>query len=350
LSTIRRAAWVFYWFICVALYMAYVGLALAKKSEYIMLIISTWASSFARDDVVLRWIVFALIWVIVLVLIPGFLAVSLGALAVIAALMAINFYYGWLIPKIAAVSSTGFVIAAILAVSPPVVLMRNLVQRYGRLGNRIFGTFGMAVYGIFFDWWLTPLIRRRKGRQVMDDFRKKSERSEQAVAKLTGTDITDLTSSAPRPDDTWIERLIYRFHIHGQQKNYEAQTKMAAAARQCHAETRGAIDEFRGVLNASDDLERVRRGDIVKEKDEEAEIRGLERTERKLTIEKKITDLKKGPEQPSPAPKRESMGDRLARSYEEEEREKAKYSNNPKIQEDLRLHYEDERMKIKEGR
>lgn len=156
----------------------------------------------------------------------------------------------------------------------------------------------------------------------MDDVRGKKAQYEYMIAKLKNEypEMADIVPSSPGTDDTWIERVVERFHDRGCQKNREDKIKLAAQARRFYAEYRAAIDEYRGVLESHDDLNRVKGGKTFAEKDEEEALRQLERKKRRLALEREIKDLEKEPET-SPARDARSPEQRTAEELERWKRE-----------------------------
>jgi uncharacterized membrane protein YgcG len=302
-----------------------------------------WSRIFTSDSS-LNVLIGIIAIVTVIGVLPGFIVVgiwiiclSLGLGAAVAILRSI---FG--------ISPAGALILVIIAGAGIAILLK-------KRGVKLGGYFQKAVdalFGIFFDWWLTRIVRRRKEKRVMDEVRRKRERYEEATDKLRSDfpEVADFAAAVPvsrSSDDTWIERVIERFHDRDRQKTQEEKIKLAAQARRLYAEYRGAMDEYRGVLEAHDNIGRVK--GTFKEKDEETTLRELERKKRRLILEKEIKDLEKEPPEPPPVDKRtpeQRKLEKLDRCREDLAQAKARCNGDPKCIEEAELIFEDRRINI----
>ena len=244
-------------------------------------------------DPVLNFIIWALAVAVAVALIPGMIGAGFYLIAV---LLGLVFFVGLVVAPLIALakmSLVGAIVAGILVVLPLIWLFRKYRDALARVVWKVFE----PAYGILFDWWLTPRLRRRKEQRLMDDVRNKQSKTREALNKLVPPEVPADVPLAPlSTDESWLARIAERVRLRGQQINNQEKIKIAGQAKQYFAETRGAIDEYRGVLEASDELERVQRGDSRTEKDEEAEIRRLDRQKRTVSLTQEIKDLKKKPE------------------------------------------------------
>lgn len=178
------------------------------------------------------------------------------------------------------------------------------------------------VYGTFFDWWLTPLMRRRKEQRQMDGLHRKRAECEALVLKLQAQDpaaVADIHFSAG--SDTWIERMIERFHDRDRQKSVAERTRLLEQATKHFTEYKAMLLAYHELTRAGRDatireLERDKqeltlREDIADIKD----LRGLQREAQKLAREHELKELRQkvggGPAQESPY--QQGMKDKKAR-------------------------------------
>jgi hypothetical protein len=357
-----------YYVLCTSLWLGYFAVVFLN-AVHIIHVTDADVKGFTRiwdgiTDPVLKAIVMVLLGVIALILIPGFIVVGLWLLGMT---LAVSLTLGVLsalvagIIALARISVTGAIVAATLSGGLGYLLFR-LVRKYAWPPlRRLIRPAVDVIYGIFFDWWLTPLLLRRKEYRRMDDLRKKREQSDEVIAKLQRPEVvkTQLpapSTIAPSADDNFITRWVERFRLRGHQKTNEEKIKIIAQQKKAYAETRGAIDEYRGVLESLDELERVERGDTRIEKDEEAGIRGLDRKKRKLSLEREIRDLEKEPEepqkiQPKPVdnrtPEQKKIA-KLAKCREEKAEAIAACNGDQERMEEMERIFEDRRMRIME--
>ena len=216
-----------------------------------------------------------------------------------------------------------------------------------------------------------------KEKRIMDDVHEKQEQYETIVARIQKEcpdQVGDLSLSIGYK--TWIAMAIERFNTRQKGKNFAEQIKLLGLAKQYYT-------EYANALEAKDTLSRLIRGDFSKEKDEEAEIRELDRNKRKkvlhreiaevdkdedseirqlerekkkLALQREIDALKNAPVAPKPTPsmdrrsRQEKLLADLDRIDQEERCSLAKCGGDERRQAEIRLIYDDERMRIKEGR
>ena len=353
--------------ICASLVLAYFGVIVLNAfgvthvtdADLKAIFDSLWNATIGSiADPALRVLIYIVLGAVVIILIPGVFGAAIWLCIVLLGLTVFVEIIQVLVTAIIAlarVSVTGAIVAAVLSAGLLCILFR-LFQAYAwSYVWRFLRPVAEALYGIFLDWWLTPLLRRRKEKRIMDEVRGKRDRYEHAIAKLKTEypEVADIVPLSPNSEDTWIERVIERFHDRGRQKNREEKIKLAAQARQFYAEYRGAIDEYRGVLEAQDDLERVKTRATFKEKDEEAKLRELDRKKRRLALEKEIQELERVPERPAEPDKRSSEEIKLGKLADADRREAdavAACNGDQEQVSRVKRVFEDLRMRIMEER
>jgi hypothetical protein len=274
-------------------------------------------------DPVLNFLIYAVFVIIGICLVPGIIGVGLYLIGIT---LALAFFFGLFVQPLIAlarVSITGAIVAGIIGVLPVVWLFR----KYRVPIARAFWRIAEPVYGIFFDWWLTPLLRRRKEQRMVDDLNKKRRQCELIVVQLQSQDpdaVADLGQMS-LSSDTWLERVIERFHDRDRQKSMVERTRLITLAKQY-------FSEYRAMLEAQDELSlagqdaRIRR--MRREKEELAlrndidglredavgrnELRALDREKEKLTKQHEIDQLK-GKMNGDDGPYRQAMREKRAK-------------------------------------
>jgi hypothetical protein len=174
--------------------------------------------------------------------------------------------------SLAHVSVGGAIVAGIAGSLPIAWLVRKYRSPLARICLRVLE----PAYGMFFDWWLTPLLKRRKEKRIMDELRNKRSQCEAVVLRLRADypeAVVDMELSTD--SDTWLERMIERFHDRDRQKSIEERTKLIATARRY-------FSEYRAMLDAQDELSLAGR---------DAGIRRLKRQKEELELQHDIADL-----------------------------------------------------------
>lgn len=294
-------------------------------------------------DPVLNFIIYAIFVVAGICLIWGIIVVGLY-LAGIA--LALAFFLALFVEPLIAlskVSLTGAILAGIIG-SLPVVW---LVRKYRVQITSVFWRVAEPVYGIFFDWWLTPILMRGKEKKIMDDVLEKRERYEAIVSKIQSEcpgEVGDISISLGYK--VWISSALERFIARQKGKNFAEQIRLLTLAKQYYS-------EYAAALEAKDTFTRVQRGDTSKERDEEAELRGLGRQKQKLTLQREIADLQEQ-KPPRPAPSTGSPQERIVAALrhlkEEKQRKRGDCNGDPECEAEVERVYEDARMRIMEGR
>jgi hypothetical protein len=244
-------------------------------------------------DPVLKAIIGIVLGAVALVLVPGFIGTGIW-LGIFTLGVTLTLMLLWALLTglfaLAKISVTGAVVAAAISACLVYVGFRLFRKYAWPYVWKFIGPVAEAIYGMFFDWWLTPILKRRKEERIMDDVRKTRGRYEEAVSKLRSEvpEIADIPISiAP---ETWLANVAERFRQRQTTKTFAAQTEMLAQVKQFFGEWRAALD-------AEDELKRAK--PTYLEKDEEADLRRMEREKRKLTLEREIGELRKGPEEPA---------------------------------------------------
>jgi hypothetical protein len=223
-------------------------------------------------DPVLNFLMWATIVVVAAALIPGLIGVGLYLIGIA---LGLAFFLALVVQPLIAlakVSPIGALVTAILVAVPPILLFRKYRSNLATAAWRVFG----PVYGLFFDWWLTPLLRGRKVRRNMDQLHRKRNQCEALVLRLQAEypeAAGDMGLSAG--SDTWLERMIERFHDRDRQKNIAERTKLISLATQY-------FTEYRAMLTAHHELSRVGR---------DATIRDLQRDKEEKTLRNDIADI-----------------------------------------------------------
>lgn len=305
----------------------------------------------SRTDPVLSWLIFIIGLLAALCLVPGVLIVILIAFAIVFVLSAIALFFVMLW-KLALMSPTGFVLAIILVGFTLIGAVRWL--RSSRFGLKLEGWLRLAfdtVFGIFFEWWLTPILLRRKEKRIMDDVKQKRERYEQAAMKLLREcpQIADIPISiAP---ETWLANVAERFRQRQTEKTFQAQTKMLEQVKLF-------FSEFRAALDAQDNLGRAKAE--FTEKDAEAELRVREREIRELTFTLQGDKLRDEIDQhkekvarrknPPPQPKMPSKMERIAEMKQAKARDHAAFAGDSDLQGMSDREWDDKIFRVMQGR
>ncbi len=225
-------------------------------------------------DPVLNFLIYAVFIIIGICLVPGIIGVGLYLIGIA---LALAFFFGLFVQPLMAlgrVSITGAIVASIIGVLPVVWLFRKYRVPIGRAFWRI----AEPVYGIFFDWWLTPLLRRRKEKRMVDDLNKKRSEVEAVVLRLQREypQAVPEIGSGSLTYDTWLERVIERFHDRDRQKSIAERTRLIELAKKY-------FTEYRAMLDAHDELTLA---------DQDAAIRRLERLKKQLALQNDVADLR----------------------------------------------------------
>jgi len=235
-------------------------------------------------DPVLRVICKAIIVVVALLYLPGVLGSMLGIIAVLLAWMILSFVYKQLM-ILAGVSQTGAIIAGLVFLGAAILILCILWQVLKPVALwiwRVVRWVATPIYGLVFDWWLKPMISHRKGRLLMDTVSEKKAQYEASLARLQAEcpEIADIPLSVGATN--WMSQVAERFR--------DRQTGKTMAQKILLLEqTKRFFAEYRAALDAQDEFKRYHH--TVAEKDDEAELRRLERLKRKLQLEREIADL-----------------------------------------------------------
>lgn len=235
-------------------------------------------------DPVLRVICKAIIVVVALLYLPGVLGSMLGIIAVLLAWMILSFVYKQLM-ILAGVSQTGAIIAGLVFLGAAILILCILWQVLKPVALwiwRVVRWVATPIYGLVFDWWLKPMISHRKGRLLMDTVSEKKAQYEASLARLQAEcpEIADIPLSVGATN--WMSQVAERFR--------DRQTGKTMAQKILLLEqTKRFFAEYRAALDAQDEFKRYHH--TVAEKDDEAELRRLERLKRKLQLEREIANL-----------------------------------------------------------
>jgi hypothetical protein len=284
----KQTSWVViaYYSICVLIWAAYLGFEPLNYAGVIHLTVADLAAVatefFASfSDPVLRVIVYILVGALAVALVPGFIVVGFWLLVIalsIGIFSSLIALFVTVLVMLAKVSVTGTIVAAVIG---GVVLFftlralgRWLLPHAWRFAKPVVET----LYGIFLDWWLTPLLRRRKERRIVNELENKRRQCELIVVKLQEQDPQALSglSQVGMNSDTWLERVLERFHDRDRQKSMAERTKLITLAKQY-------FGEYRAMLEAKDELSLANR---------DAGIRRMEREKKELTLQNEIGDLR----------------------------------------------------------
>ena len=287
-------------------------------------LVKSWSVAGFTGDPVGTFLIHTALVIVGLLLLPGVIGSVLYLLATLLALAFVAFGIS-LLAELARVSAIGAMVAFIIGAVPFIWFVRS--HRTGI--SKTFWRVAEPVYAIFFDWWLTPLVRRRKDERMMDDIENKRRQCELIVVKLQEQDphaLGDLGKVALH-SDTLLERVIERFHDRDRQKSVAERTKLIGLARQY-------FNEYKAMLDAKDELSlatqdaRIRHLKRDKEETElkrdldyltsdaaaGKELRALEQKRDKLTKEHEIRQLEHklggGADE---GPYRQAMNDKKAR-------------------------------------
>lgn len=284
---------------------------------------STAAAGFTGDPVA-NFLIDAVLVVIGIALLPGVVGVMLYFLGGLLALAFLVFGVQLLI-ELGRVSTVGAVVAVAIAGIPIAWFIRKNRAGIAKAFWRVAG----PIYGLFFDWWLTPLLRRRKEQRMIDDLKKKRQQCELIVVQLEAEDPGAVADLGPVSlgSDTWLERVIARFHDRDRQKSVAERTKLIALAKQYFSEYRAMLDAKDELSLANQDsrirhLERDKKEHSLREEVRELhddaegrkEVRRLSREKEKLTAEYELDQLKRKMGGGSDdGPYRQAMNDKRAR-------------------------------------
>lgn len=339
MSEKTKTSWVviLYYTICVFVWITYLGFAPLYRAGVIHItpkdlqeIAIGFFSSF--HDPVLRVLVYILVGALALALVPGFLIVGFWLVVITLAISitaSLLMLFVWGLILLAKVSMTGTIVAAVVGGMVLYFVLRAIGRWLLPPVWRFAKPVVEALYGIFCDWWVTPLLRRRKERRIMNELERKRRQCELIVVKLQAQDpqaLSDL-GRVELHSDTWLERVIERFHDRDRQKNIVERTKLITLAKQYFSEYRAMLDAKDELTLASRDA-RIRRmkrdkeeltlemevGELREDAASRKELRGLDREREKLTKQYDIDLLKRkmsggGDE----SPYRQAMKDKRAR-------------------------------------
>jgi hypothetical protein len=280
------------------------------------------AAGFTGDPVG-NFLIYTVLVLIAIALLPGVIGSMLYFLGGLLALAFLAFGVQLLI-ELARMSLVGALVALVITVLPIVLFVRSKRAAIAKALWRIAG----PIYGLFLDWWLTPLLRRRKEQRMIDELREKRRQCELIVVQLQAQDpqaVADLGPIAMQ-SDTWLERVIGRFHDRDRQKTMAERTKLIGLAKHY-------FGEYRAMLDAKDELsladqdsrirhmerdkkERVLKGELEELEDDAVgrkELRALDRTREKLTRQHEIDQLTRKISGGDDGPYRQAMNDKRAR-------------------------------------
>jgi hypothetical protein len=291
-----RVLTVLYWGICVGVW----GVFGTKPR----LIAALSGIGSLTSDATLNFLIVASAIIIGLCLVPGILMVGLYLLGAAIVLEILGSFFQFLV-GIARVSEAGAVVAGIIGTMPLIWAGRRFKAPIGRALWRV----AEPIYGIFFDWWITPIFLRRKEKKIMDDVLDRREQYESIVSTIQAEcpeEVGDISISVGYK--IWISSALERFITRQKGKNFTEQIRLLTLAKQYYT-------EYAAALEAKDKFKRVKRGDSFKEEDEEVEIRALEREKRRLALQADIEELKTKkttPAPPPPPPRRDPVMDAIA--------------------------------------
>lgn len=163
----------------------------------------------------------------------------------------------------------------------------------------------------------------------MNELEKKRRQCELIVVKLQEQDPHALAGlgQITMNSDTWLERVIERFHDRDRQKSISERTRLITLAKQYFSEYRAMLDA-KDVLSLADRDARIRRmerekqeltlqneiGDLRDEGTSRSELRALDREREKLTREHDIQQLRrKIGGRAEDGPYRQAMNEKKAR-------------------------------------
>lgn len=266
-------------------------------------------------DPVLNFLMWACVVLVAVSLIPGTIGVGLYLIGIC---LGLAFFLALVVAPLVALakmSPIGALVAAIIGAAPLIVLFRKYQSNIAAVAWRVFG----PVYGLFFDWWLTPLLQGRKERREMDELQRKRNQCETLVLRLQAEypeAVGDMGSSAG--SDTWLERMIERFHDRDRQKNIAERTKLISLATRY-------FTEYRAMLTAHHELGRAGRDatirDLQRDKEEKTlrndiadidELRAIDRETQKLAKEHERDQLKRKMAGGDDGPYKQGMKDKKA--------------------------------------
>lgn len=302
-------------------------------------------------DSVLDFLIWACVVLVAVALVPGFIGVGLYLLAIS---LGLAFFLALVVTpliSLAAVSPTGALIAAVI-VCPGLYW---LFKTYGPIVKQKLRPVLEPIYGTFFDWWLTPYLRRKKEKRQMDDLHRKRMECEALVLKLQSQDpaaVADIQFSSG--SDSWLERVIERFHDRDRQKSIAERTRLLEQATK-------HFTEYKAMLMAYHELTRAGRDARIRELERDKkelglaediadikELRGLQREKERLTQQHELEQLRQkisgGPKE---SPYQQGMKDKKARRLVDIEDQLFEALEHPILTEvEARLLYKKLRQKI----
>lgn len=314
------------------------------------------------SDPVLHILVLILTGGIAICFIPAIFLVMLYLLAFLIALGIMGGLLQLLI-SLGRVSITGAIVAGLISLAAlygVFLLIRELL--WPKLRPYVQPAVD-AIYGLFFDWWITPILKHRKEKRMMDDLRRKRSQCEAVVLQLQAEDpqpIADMGLGSLRSDDTWLERMIERFVDRDRQKNIAERTKLIGLAKQYFSEYRAMLAAHNELTLAPEDA-KIRRLQREKEQLElknqladlqhvaatRGELRPMEAEKQKLTLQHELEQLKKKVAGGENGPYREGMRDKRARRMVDIEDDLFEALEHPiQTEMDARVLYKKLRQKI----
>ena len=215
----------------------------------------------------------------------------------------------------------------------------GMIMNYRAGIARVFRWIGSFVYGLLFDWWFTPILVRGRERRIMRDVDDKREQFEASIERLKAEcpEVQDIPLSIGPAD--WLSHVAERFRVRQTEKTIAQKTSLLA-------QTRIFFEQYRAALDAEDNLKRARPS--YKEKDEEEDLRKLERQKRKLALEMEIAEMKK---RKDPPPPRQPLSEheQVAEMKKQQKRDHEAYAGDPEMQAMSDRRWDDRIMRFLEG-
>jgi hypothetical protein len=146
----------------------------------------------------------------------------------------------------------------------------------------------------------------------------------------------------------WFREIEKRIEAGSLHRTREKERKLLRQVIELHEEYLRYIKAAAGIQEAGLSIQRNARLDSLREEAEKEKLHFdiADLKDKREQIEERAVQRKKPPQ----LPKQESQLDRLARTYRDEETELKKHPGNPEMQQAIKLHFDDKRMRIKEGR
>ena len=253
---------------------------------------SVWSLTSLTNDPILNFLIGAVVVIVGLCVAVGVLVVGFWLMIAAMALGLLAAIIGGLY-SLSQVSITGAVIATLVAGTAMFFLVR-------RLGPRVKPYLMRALeplFGVFIEWWIRPLLLRRKENKLMRKMKSSKETLVVEYQKLQLKHPEIATIPLATSYDGWLSQAYQRFQTRQVGKTLAEQAKTVEAQTTVFERVKQLYREYAAAADAYDDMKNLE--SRFREKREEEEIRRHERKKRLLTLKKEIREITA---RPKPAP------------------------------------------------